>query len=108
MALTSLLVCADAKTVQALSRLLVNLEMQVEHCGDPTAALTLFSNQRFDTVLVDCENQEAATEFISQLRFNRSYKDVVVIAMLNSGTMPEKYSERARIPFCTSQFRTTG
>ena len=83
MALTSLLVCADAKTVQVLSRTLLNIGMQVEHCGDPSIALTRFSGQRFDTVLVDCEKEDAATAFISRLRLNSTHEDMIVIAILD-------------------------
>src|ERR1700730_13042971 len=83
MAHTSLLVCADAKCVQVLSRILLNLGMHVEHCGDPATALMRFPGQSFDTVLVDCENEEAATTLIGQLRLKSANSNPVIIGILN-------------------------
>jgi len=39
MALTSLVVCADAKAVQVLSRILREMGIRAEHCGDPHQAI---------------------------------------------------------------------
>jgi CheY-like chemotaxis protein len=90
MALTSLLVCADAKTVQAVSRVLLNIGMSVEHCGDPSIAMADFSDRHFDTVLVDCEKETSAAKFISQLRFYSANKDVVIIGILDGRSNPRE------------------
>ena len=90
MALTSLLVCADAKTVQAVSRVLLNIGMSVEHCGDPSIALADFTHQHFDTVLVDCEKEAAAIAFISQFRLNGGNKDAVIIGILDGRSNPRE------------------
>src|SRR5665213_511957 len=90
MALTSLVVCADATTVQALDRILSNLGMAVEHCSDPAIARTLFASQHFDTVMVDCEREEAAGALISELRLHGSAKNLVVIAILKGGSNPRE------------------
>lgn len=84
MDLTSLVVCADAKTVQAISGILMNMGIAVEYCGDASIAMARVCNQHFDTVLVDFENQSAATDVISQLREVSENKNVVVIAILES------------------------
>ena len=88
MPLTSLVVCADAKTVQALDRILINLGMDVEHCSNPSVALSLFASQHFDTVMVDCDREEAAGALISEIQLNDSAKNAVVIAILNGGSNP--------------------
>ncbi len=88
MAFTSLVVCADARTVQALDRILSNIGMTVEHCSDPAIALSLFTDQHFDTVMVDCEREEAAGALISELRLHGSAKNAVVIAILKRGSNP--------------------
>ncbi len=90
MALTSLVICADARTVQALDRILPNMGMAVEHCSDPAIALSLFASQHFDTVMVDCEREEAAGALISELRLHERAKNVVVIAILKGGSNPRE------------------
>jgi CheY-like chemotaxis protein len=83
MAHSSLLVCADAQCVQTLSRILLNMGMNVNYCGDPSSAIARCLSQRFDTVLVDCEQEDAAKFLIEQLRIDSANKDVVVIAILD-------------------------
>jgi CheY-like chemotaxis protein len=85
MALTSLLVCADAKSVQVLTRILLDMGIEVEHCGDPSLALACVSTQHFDAILVDCQDEDAATSFISQVREDSTGRDTVIIAMLDGG-----------------------
>ncbi len=82
MALTSLLVCADAQTVQALTRILNDMDVSVEHCGDPALALSRLAVQKFDSVLVECKQDESAGIFISDLRRVLMNRDVAIIAIL--------------------------
>src|SRR5271167_3039511 len=83
MALTSLLVCRDAKTVQALTHVLLNMGIEVEHCSDPSIASTSLSRWHFDVVVVDCQSEGAATNFISQIQKETANRDTVVIALLD-------------------------
>jgi len=68
MALTSLLVCADAESVQILTHALQDLGVEVEPCGDASLARTRIDAQPFDAVLLDCQNEPAAIELILHLR----------------------------------------
>ncbi|MGH9512284.1 MAG: PilZ domain-containing protein [Terriglobales bacterium] len=90
MGLTSLLVCADAKTVQTVTRILSHIGMEVEHCGDPSIALTSFPEKHFDTVLVDCLYESAATKLISELRASEHNKQSVIIAILDGRSNPRE------------------
>ncbi len=90
MSLKSLVVCADAKTVQALNRILSDLGMDVEYCGDPSIALSLIASQHFDTVMVDCDKEEAARALISEFRQSENTKNAVVIAILRGGSNPRE------------------
>jgi CheY-like chemotaxis protein len=83
MALTSLLVCRDAKTVQALTHVLLNMGIEVEHCSDPSIASTSLSKWHFDVVVVDCASEGAATNFISQTQTEPANRDTIVIALLD-------------------------
>src|SRR5271157_3641358 len=84
MALTSLLVCRDAKTVQALTHLLLNMGIEVEHCSDPTIAAVSLSKWYFDVVLVDCQSEASAMNFIFQIHSDPKNRETVVIALLDN------------------------
>ncbi|MBV9573237.1 MAG: PilZ domain-containing protein [Acidobacteriales bacterium] len=90
MSLTSLLVCADANAVQVLSRILTDLGMAVEHCGDLHEASKLLSTQHFDSLLVDCKNERAALEVVSHARSSAGNKATVVIALMDA---PQEVSD---------------
>lgn len=84
MALTSLLVCADAKAVHVLNRLLQDLGMRVELCGDPQLALNRLSEQAFDVLVADCNHESAAIELIAYARNNSPNNAAAVIALVDS------------------------
>jgi CheY-like chemotaxis protein len=84
MTLTSLLVCADARAVQVLSRILADLGIAVEHCSDPPAAALRIAAQHFDTILLDCNDQQAAIELIAHARKDPANKTTLFIAMVNA------------------------
>lgn len=83
MALTSLLVCADAKAVPMLTRILAGLGIGVEHCDDPPTALARLGTQPFDALLVDCKEETPAFELIASVRKTRVNKATLVIAMVD-------------------------
>jgi CheY-like chemotaxis protein len=82
MALTSLLVCADAEAVQVLSRILEDLGIEVEICGDPSSAQSRFGEQCFNALVVDCQDEPSALALIGHARA-ASHPDSVVIALVN-------------------------
>jgi len=83
MALTSLLVCSDAKAVQVLSGILQDLGIGVESCGDLDMARARLEDRHFDALLVDCQDQAAAVELIAQARNTRNNKNTVAIAIVS-------------------------
>ncbi len=83
MALTSLLVCADAQAVQVLSRILQDLGIAVESCGDLRMAHARIENRHFDALLVDCQDEPAAIELILAIRNTGTNGATVVIAMVS-------------------------
>ena len=66
MALTSLVVCADASAVQVLSRILSDLGIEVEQSNESSAALARLNAQAFDAVLIDCQDEAAALDLITR------------------------------------------
>lgn len=84
MALTSLVVSADAEAVAVLSRILADLGVEAERCGDPVAALARVQAQGFDALLVDCQNEPAAMELIVRARKVPANQATLVIALVDS------------------------
>ncbi len=83
MALTSLLVCSDAQAVQVLSRILQDLGIAVEACGDLRMAHARLYDRHFDVLLVDCKDEPAAVELIAQARKIPANQNVVAIAIVS-------------------------
>jgi len=83
MALTSLLVCSDAKAVQVLSRILQELGIAVEACGNLQMAQARLEDRHFDALLVDCQEQAAAVALIAQARNRPNTKSTVAIAIVS-------------------------
>lgn len=84
MALTSLLVCADAQAIQVLTRILQDLGIAVETCGNLPMAQARLDDQHFDAVLLDCHQEAAAMELIVHTRSEAINKTTVVIAIVGS------------------------
>lgn len=84
MVLTALLVCADADAVQVLGRVLQDLGVGVEVCGDPVLGLSRAAGRHFDAVLIDCVDEQVATKLIAQIRHDSRNRDSVVIAIVGS------------------------
>src|SRR4051812_13621084 len=81
MALTSLVVCADAKAVQVLSRILREMGIRAEHCGDPQQAIGRLQTERFDALLVDCGNETGAKQLVAAAKSSAINKTSLVIAI---------------------------
>jgi CheY-like chemotaxis protein len=96
MALTSLLVCADADAVQVLSRILQNLGIEVEVCGDSAAAAARVASLHYDAVLIDCADESAAIRFIAQVRLDARHRESIVIAIAgNENRVREIFAQGA-------------
>jgi CheY-like chemotaxis protein len=83
MPLTSLLVCPDAKAVQVLSRILEDMGIAVESCGDLSMARARIDDRRFDVLLVDCQDEPIAIALIAHARNTASNKVGVAIALVS-------------------------
>src|SRR5579863_7607522 len=83
MALTSLLVCADAKAVQVLSRILQDLGIEAESCGDLRMARARIEDRHFDALVLDCQDELAAIELMTAAKNAPSTPTSVIIAMVS-------------------------
>ena len=83
MALASLVVCADARAVQVLSHILRDLEIEVEHCGEPAVAEKRLYERRFDAIVLDCKD-EAAVHFITTIRKIPLNKSTLIVGLVEA------------------------
>ena len=96
MGLTSLLVCSDAHAVHVLQRILGDLGIAVEACGDLRMARARFKDRHFDALVVDCQDETAAVELIALARKTPKNKTAVAIAIVNARTdVPEIFARGA-------------
>lgn len=86
MALTSLIVCADAEAVQVLTHVLHDLDVEATNCGDPSAAKDRLPEKRFDIIVVDCVNETSSTALISSIRNSPRQRDSVILALIKAGS----------------------
>jgi CheY-like chemotaxis protein len=93
MALTSLLVCDDARAVQVLSRVLADLGISVETCADPKTALDRLAAERFDTIVIDFRNESSAAGLVVNARHTPDNHDTLIVALVeNQNGAPELFA----------------
>ena len=92
MTLTSLLVCSDVPTIQVLRRMLEDLGIKVESCGDLSAAAERIEERHYDALLVDCEGRPTAAELIAKARNSEANKSSVAIAIVGPNDAPGNIS----------------
>jgi CheY-like chemotaxis protein len=85
MALTSLIVCADAEAVQVLSHILHDLGVEATNCANAAAATERLPESRFDIVVVDCVNEASSTALISSIRNSPLQRNSVIVALVKAG-----------------------
>src|SRR5579863_2772796 len=84
MNLRSLVLCSDEKTTRVLRRVLSDLEIAVEGCADPDDAVKKLTRQRFEAVIVDCDDEDRAARVLASVRSAPCNKRSLAIAMIDS------------------------
>jgi protein TonB len=99
MPLKALLLSKDPDLLQCLSKVLANLDFAVEHCSEPFAAAKCLMDQRFDVILVDCDDNQGAAWVIQSARMAALNKAAVTVAISgqNSSTRAAKLGENLRL-----------
>jgi c-di-GMP-binding flagellar brake protein YcgR len=86
MSLQALVFCADEKVVRVLRRVLSELEIGMELCGDAESAIHKLTRRRFEAVIVDCADQRTASRVLRSARSAPVNKRAVAVAILTSQT----------------------
>src|SRR6266568_5313623 len=83
MSLHSLVVCSDEKIIRVLRRVLSDLEIGMETCVDAESAVRKLSRQRFEAVIVDCADEEMASQVLTSTRSAPCNKHAVAVALID-------------------------
>jgi CheY-like chemotaxis protein len=85
MALTSLVVCAHDPTTEVLRHILEELGWSVEHCTTTEQALERLAESRFDTLIVDCEDESSAVDVLQKVRAVADKASLLAVALVQNG-----------------------
>src|SRR5256886_16974097 len=88
MSLQSLVFCPDEKIVRVLRRVLSDLEIAVERCSDADSAIRKLTRQRVEAVIVDCSDEDVASQVLKSARFGPSNKNPVAVPIVDGTTKP--------------------
>lgn len=78
----ALLFCPDDKTSRVLSQVLADLDFAVEPSTEPFAAVKRLMAQRFDAVVVDCDNDQNAALMFKSVRNSESNQTALTVAVV--------------------------
>ena len=81
MSLKSLVVCAEDATTQVLRGILEALGLTVDHCLSSADAQAKLAANRYDSVVLDCENESEAIETLRTARGSSRNATTLVIAI---------------------------
>src|SRR5579864_6480831 len=83
MQLESLLLSRDAEVLRILRPTLEKLSIDVEICQEARKATEILISEKFDAVIVDCDDLRGGFEVLQGLRATPSNKNSVTFAILN-------------------------
>jgi DNA-binding response OmpR family regulator len=83
MMLDSLLISQDVELVRVLRPTLEKLSIQVEICQEANKASEILITEKFDAVIVDCDDVQGGLKVLEGVRATPSNKNSVTFAVLN-------------------------
>jgi CheY-like chemotaxis protein len=90
MPLESLLLSRDPEVIRVLQPALEKLSIEVEVCRGVSSGQEILRTEKFDAVLVDCDDLSGALSVLESLRKSDSNKNSVTFAILNGGTTTQQ------------------
>lgn len=82
MSYLALLFCPDERTARVLTQVLSELSFSVEPCNETFAAVKKLAAQRYDAVVVDCENEQNAALLFKTARNSGSNQGSLSVAVV--------------------------
>jgi CheY-like chemotaxis protein len=80
----ALVVCAEGEAAEVLRRVLKELDIDPEFV-EPTQAPRFIADERYDIVVVDCQNRPVALELLKKVRSSTRNNSSLVVAILQTG-----------------------
>ncbi|HEX9111303.1 MAG TPA: TonB family protein [Terriglobales bacterium] len=78
----ALLFCPDEKLARVVSQVFTELDFSIEHVQEPFGAVKRLMAQRYDAVVVDCENEPNATLLFKSARNSSANQSSLAIAVV--------------------------
>jgi periplasmic protein TonB len=78
----ALLFCPDEKTARTVTQVLSELDFSVTPCTEPFAAVKKLMGERFDAVVVDCDNEQNATLLFKSARNAPNNQSSLAVAVV--------------------------
>jgi CheY-like chemotaxis protein len=94
MVLKSLLLCREPDTLRVFRRALEDLDIEVEAALAATATLDLLETNKFDAIIVDCDDVAGGADVLTAIQESPSNKRAIVIAVINGTTTMRAAFER--------------
>jgi ActR/RegA family two-component response regulator len=86
MGLDSLLLTRDPQVVQVLRPALEKLSIDLEVCRGARSGSEILGSEKFDAVIVDCDDLQGGLDVLQALRKGTSNKNTVAFAIVNGAT----------------------
>jgi DNA-binding NtrC family response regulator len=86
MPLESLLVSRDSDVIQVLQQTMSKLSIDVEVCRGARSSTEILASEKFDAVIVDCDDLQNGVDVLKDLRKSPSNRSSVAFAILNGST----------------------
>ena len=93
MGLDSLLVSRDPQVIDVVRPTLTKLSVDVEVCRGAHSGNEILSSEKFDAVIVDCDDLQGGLSVLEGLRKGPSNRNSVTFAILNGSTTTRKAFE---------------
>jgi CheY-like chemotaxis protein len=90
MALESLLLSRDPDVIRVLQPALEKLSIDVEVCRGVSSGQEILRTEKFDAIIVDCDDLKGALSVLEGLRISASNKNSVTFAILNGSTTTQQ------------------
>lgn len=87
MAVSALLVCREDDSVRVLRRVLDELGIASDVCENPEHALSVVGQQKYDAVMVDCDDLPGGGSLMRDVRRGTSNRLAIVFALTNGTTV---------------------
>ena len=90
MPLESLLLTRDPEVMRVLQPALERLSVGVEVCRGVSSGQEILRTEKFDAIIVDCDDLKGALTVLESLRKSASNRNSVTFAILNGGTTTQR------------------